>query len=166
MTLRPVKLPRFVAVGLRVTIGLLFVLMGTWKIGDSEYQMGGRIGELFTFMGTLQPWWALVGWTQIVAGALLAAQRLVTVAALVLFGVAINVAAINLALWPEFGTTMLLTAYALVGLCLLLLHDLDKWQYLFWRRPPTMTPRQPDARQPDAARRQPDGRRAGESGRG
>ena len=138
MTVRPIKLPRFVLVGLRITVGLIFVLMGTWKTGVNVYRMGGRIGELFTFMGTLQPWWAIVGWTQIVAGALLVTQRFATVAALVLFGVTLNIAAINVALWPEFGTTMVLTAYALVGLTLLLLHDLDKWEYVFWKRPPVV----------------------------
>lgn len=136
MPLRPAKLPRAMVIGLRVTVGLIFIMMGMWKTGGYVYRMGGRIGELFTFMATIQPWWALVGWTQIIAGALLITQRFATVAALVLLGVTVNIVAVNVALWPEFGTTMYLTAYAFVGLVLLLLHDLDKWQYLFWKWPP------------------------------
>ncbi len=31
---------------------------------------------------------------------------------------------------------MMLTAYATVSLALLLLHDLDTWEYIFWKHPP------------------------------
>lgn len=127
------RLPRPAVLGLRLSIGLIFVAMGTWKLGQPVYHMGGRVGELFTFLATLQPWWAMVGWTQIVAGVLLLVPRVATLAAVVLLGVTVNIAAINVALWPEFGTTMGLTAYALVGLVLLLWHDADRWRSLFVR---------------------------------
>ena len=146
VTVRPLPLPRAVVVALRATTGLLFVMMGSWKVGANEYAMGGRIGELFAFFATLGPWWALVGWTQIAAGVLLVTQRFATAAALALFGVTVNIAAINAALWPEFGTTMGLTAYALVALTLLLWHDLDRWEYVFWKRPPTPADLEADRR--------------------
>jgi uncharacterized membrane protein YphA (DoxX/SURF4 family) len=135
---RPMKLPRSLAIFLRITVGLIFVAMGSWKVGSNEYHMGGRIGELFTFMESTGLWWDLVGWTQIVAGVLLMTQRFATFAAMVLFGVTMNVAAVNIAFWPEFATTMLLTAYAGVSLVLLLLHDLDRWEYIFWKHPPVL----------------------------
>lgn len=140
MQLRPVKLPRVVLVVLRVTVGLLFMVMGSWKIGaqDFSYGDGDPVGELFAFMEATGLWWDLVGWSQVVAGALLVTQRFATVGALVLFGVTLNVAAVNVALWPAFGTTVWFTAYAFVALALLLLHDLDKWQYVFWKRAPTV----------------------------
>jgi uncharacterized membrane protein YphA (DoxX/SURF4 family) len=78
--------------------------------------------------------WDMVGWTQIVAGVLLVTQRFATVAALVLFGVTVNIAAVDIAFWPEFATTMTLTAFAGVSLSLLLLHDFDKWRFIFWKR--------------------------------
>ncbi len=136
MSLRAVKLPRVVLVGLRVTVGLIFLMMGSWKVGTNEYRMGGRVGELFTFMESMGLWWDLVGCTQIIAALLLITQRFATVGALVLFGVTINIAAVNIALWPAFGTTVWLTAYAFVALTLLLLHDFDKWEYVFWKRAP------------------------------
>jgi lactoylglutathione lyase len=135
---RAVKLPRALVIVLRVTVGLIFVAMGSWKVGAQEYHMGGRIGELFTFMESTGLWWDLVGWTQIVAGVLLITRRFATFAALVLAGITVNIAAVSIAFWPEFATTMVLTAYALVALTLLLLHDLDKWQYIFWRHPPDL----------------------------
>jgi uncharacterized membrane protein YphA (DoxX/SURF4 family) len=138
MAVRPLKLPRPLLLSLRITVGLIFVLMGQWKIGHNEYAMGGRIGELFRFMETTGLWWDLVGWSQVVAGVLLITQRFASFAALVLFGITLNIAAVNLAFWPEFGTTMGLTAYALAALVLLLLHDLDRWQYVFWKQPPVV----------------------------
>jgi uncharacterized membrane protein YphA (DoxX/SURF4 family) len=135
---RSIKLPRAVLIFLRVTVGLIFIAMGTWKVGDNVYGMGGRIGELFTFMESMGLWWDMVGWTQIVAGVLLVTQRFATVAALVLFGVTVNIAAVNIAFWPEFATTMTLTAYAGVSLSLLLLHDFDKWRFIFWKHPPLL----------------------------
>ena len=132
------KLPRFLLIFLRLTVGLIFVVMGLWKIGENEYSISGRVGELFTFMESTGLWWDLVGWTQVIAGVLLITQRFATVAALLLFGVTLNIAAVNIALWPEFGTTMTLTAYALVSLVLLLGHDLDRWQYIFWRQAPVL----------------------------
>jgi uncharacterized membrane protein YphA (DoxX/SURF4 family) len=138
MRIRPLKLPKLLLVFLRVTVGIAFVAMGSWKIGTNTYAMGGRVGELFSFMESTGLWWDLVGWTQVVAGAMLITQRFATVAALVLFGVSVNIAAVNIALWPAFGTTVWLTAYAAVSLALLLLHDLDKWQYIFWKQPPVL----------------------------
>jgi uncharacterized membrane protein YphA (DoxX/SURF4 family) len=138
MTIRPIKLPRALRIFLRVTVGVIFLLMGLWKVGDNEYSISGRVGELFTFMESTGLWWDLVGWTQIVAGALLITQRFATFAALLLFGVTLNIAAVNIALWPEFGTTMALTVYAMFALALLLLHDLDRWEYIFWKHPPVI----------------------------
>jgi uncharacterized membrane protein YphA (DoxX/SURF4 family) len=138
MGVRPLKLPRPLNAFLRITVGLIFVMMAFWKIGDNHYSMGGRVGELFTFMESTGLWWDLVGWTQLVAGILLCIRRFATFATLVLFGVTMNIAAVNVSLWPEFGTTMLLTGYALIGLALLLLHDLDRWQYIFWKDPPVL----------------------------
>lgn len=158
MVLQPLKLPRPVLIGLRVVVGLIFVAMGSWKIGSAagDYQMGGRIGDLFNVLATVEMWWALIGWSQVVAGALLITQRFATVGALVLAGVTVNIVAVNLSFWPEFATTMSLTAFALVGLALLLLHDLDRWQYVFWKRPPVLasrpappeSPLQPDPKRP------------------
>ena len=147
MTVRPLKLPRLVLVGIRIVVGLVFMMMGSWKIGreTGDYHMGGRIGELFNFLATVPVWWALIGWTQIVAGVLLVTQRFATVGALVLAGVTVNVIAVNLSFWPEFATTMYLSLVAAVGLALLLLHDLDKWQYVFWRRPPVVAAPDPGA---------------------
>jgi uncharacterized membrane protein YphA (DoxX/SURF4 family) len=138
MTIRPVKLPRALRIFLRVTVGVIFVLMGLWKVGENEYRIAGRIGELFTFMESTGLWWDLVGWTQIVGGALLITQRFATFAALLLFGVTLNIAAVNIAFWPEFGTTMALTVYAMIALAFLLLHDLDRWEYIFWKHPPVL----------------------------
>jgi uncharacterized membrane protein YphA (DoxX/SURF4 family) len=125
-----------IRIGLRVSIGVIFIAMGSWKFGQSSFQMGGRIGELFTFLSTLQPWWGMVGATQIGAGLLLMTPRFTTLAAAILFGVTVNIAAINIALWPDFGYTMTLTAYAFVGLVLLLLHDINRWRFLFWQPSP------------------------------
>lgn len=127
--------------------------MGSWKIGSNAYHMGGRVGELFTFMETTGIWWDLVGWTQVMAGILLITQRFATFGALVLFGVTVNIAAVNIALWPEFGTTVWLTAFAGGALFLLLLHDLDKWQYIFWRRPPVVVADGVVDREPDGTSR-------------
>jgi uncharacterized membrane protein YphA (DoxX/SURF4 family) len=76
--IRPLKLHRALLVFPRVTVGLVFVLMGSWKIGQNEYRMGGRIGELFTFLETTGLWWDLVGWTQVMAGVLRITQRYAT----------------------------------------------------------------------------------------
>jgi uncharacterized membrane protein YphA (DoxX/SURF4 family) len=138
MMIRALKLPRGLRILLQVTTGLIFIFMGLWKVGDNQYAISGRVGELFTFMESTGLWWDLVGWTQIVGGTLLITQRFATFAALLLFGVTLNIAAVNIALWPEFGTTMLLTAYAMVSLGLLLMHDLDRWQYIFWKSPPVL----------------------------
>lgn len=129
------RLPRAVHIGLRVSIGVIFIAMGSWKFGHASFQMGGRIGELFTFFSTLQPWWGMVGATQIGAGLLLMTPRFTTLAAAILLGVTVNIAAINIALWPDFGNTMTLTAYAFVGLTLLLLHDINRWRVLFGKSP-------------------------------
>jgi uncharacterized membrane protein YphA (DoxX/SURF4 family) len=138
MSLKPVELPRPLHIFIRVTVGMIFMLMALWKIGDNHYAMGGRVGELFNSLEATGLWWDLVGWTQLLAGILLCTRRFTTPAALLLFGVTINIAAVNLSLWPEFGTTMVLTAYALLGLGILLLHDLDRWQYIFWKEPPVL----------------------------
>lgn len=83
----------------------------------------------------------MLGLAQIAAGALLMTKRFAPLAALVLFAVTINIAAINVALWPDFGTTMLLTAYALAGLSLLLVHDRHAWMPLLRGPAPETSPR-------------------------
>jgi uncharacterized membrane protein YphA (DoxX/SURF4 family) len=133
MSLHSLTLPKFVVISLRISVGLIFVLMGSWKVGSNEYSMGGRIGELFTFLATMDIWWRTIGWVQIGAGVMLITQRFATVGALILLGVAVNIALVNLALWPDFGTTMILTAYALVALTLLLWHDASRWMPLLRR---------------------------------
>jgi len=133
------KLPRPLLLFLRVSVGLIFILMGSWKIGINEYKMGGSVGTFFTFMESTGIWWDVIGWSQVIAGLLLITQRFATIGAFLLFGITINIALVNITYWPAFGSTMVLTVYSFIVLSLLLLHDYDKWKFLFWKNPPVFS---------------------------
>lgn len=86
------------------------------------------IQQFFRVMIDSGLYWQFIGWTQIVAGALLMTQRLARLGALMFFGLILNIFIITVAY--KFTGTPLITGLMLLAATYLLVWDLRSLQFL------------------------------------
>ncbi len=86
------------------------------------------IQQFFRVMAESGLYWQFIGWTQIIAGALLMTQRFAKVGALMFFGMILNIFIITLSY--EFRGTPVVTGLMLLATCYLLVWDLNSLRAL------------------------------------
>jgi len=126
---------------LRYLIGGAFVIaafgMGkvtTTKVNlmyslDKPIQDLEPIQQFFRVMMDSGLYWQFIGWTQIIAGALLMTQRFARLGALIFFGLIVNIFVITVAY--KFTGTTAITGLMLLAVTYLLVWDLRTLQFLF-----------------------------------
>jgi hypothetical protein len=96
---------------------------------DAPIQELEPIQQFFRVMMDSGLYWQFIGWTQIVAGALVMTQRFARLGALVFFGLILNIFVITVAF--EFTGTPVVTGLMLLATTYLLVWDLRAFQFLF-----------------------------------
>lgn len=129
---------------LRYLIGGAFVIaaFGMGKVTASKVNLMGSLNkpiqdlepiqQFFRVMIDSGMYWQFIGWTQIVAGALLMTQRFARLGALIFFGLILNIFIITVAY--KFTGTPIVTGLMLLAVCYLLVWDLRAFQFLFHDR--------------------------------
>lgn len=118
---------------LRYLIGFAFVFASVVKIKGERFTTlptDTPVGYFFEAMYQTGFYWKFLGWSQLIAGAILMTQRYATVGAMVFFPIILNVTLITHSV--NFGTgTPTITTLMLLGTVYLLLWDYRKWIILF-----------------------------------
>ena len=127
---------------LRYLIGGAFIIaaFGMGKVTKAKvnlmYSLDKPIQELepiqqfFRVMIDSGLYWQFIGWTQIIAGALLMTQRFARLGALIFFGLILNIFVITVAY--KFTGTPVVTGLMLLAVTYLLVWDLRALQFLFY----------------------------------
>ncbi|HRJ31601.1 MAG TPA: hypothetical protein PLV21_11765 [Cyclobacteriaceae bacterium] len=126
---------------LRYLIGGAFVIaaFGMGKVTASKVNLMGSLNkpiqdlepiqQFFRVMIDSGMYWQFIGWTQIVAGALLMTQRFARLGALIFFGLILNIFIITVAY--KFTGTPIVTGLMLLAVTYLLVWELRSLQFLF-----------------------------------
>jgi len=96
---------------------------------DKPIQDLEPIQQFFRVMMDSGLYWQFIGWTQIIAGALLMTQRFARLGALIFFGLIVNIFVITVAY--KFTGTPAITGLMLLAVTYLLVWDLRTLQFLF-----------------------------------
>jgi len=125
---------------LRYLIGGAFVIaaFGMGKVSGTSNLMSSMdhpiqdlqpIQQFFRVMTDSGLYWKFIGWTQIIAGALLMTQHFARLGALIFFGLILNIFVITVAY--KFTGTPVVTGMMLLAIMYLLAWDLRTFQFLF-----------------------------------
>ncbi|MBX2947565.1 MAG: hypothetical protein KF725_17175 [Cyclobacteriaceae bacterium] len=126
---------------LRYLIGGAFVIaaFGMGKVTAKKVSLMGSldkpiqdlepIQQFFRVMIDSGMYWQFIGWTQIIAGALLMTQRFARLGAVIFFGLILNIFLITVAY--KFTGTPIITGLMLLAVTYLLVWDLRSLQFLF-----------------------------------
>ncbi len=127
---------------LRYMIGGAFIIaaFGMGKVTKTKVNLMGSldapiqdlqpIQQFFRVMIDSGLYWQFIGWTQIIAGALLMTQRFARLGALIFFGLILNIFVITIAY--KFTGTPVVTGLLLLAATYLLIWDLRALQFLFF----------------------------------
>ncbi|MCB9231938.1 MAG: hypothetical protein H6581_09760 [Bacteroidia bacterium] len=147
--LKQFTLPQLFTIYLRYLIGLAFIIaaIGMGKLGGKVDLLGAHsapiqdlepIQQFFRVMMDSGFYWKFIGWTQILAGVLLATQRFARVGALIFFGIILNIFIITLSY--GFHGTPVVTGLMLLATTWLLVWDLPALLILFTDKIPAQSP--------------------------
>lgn len=126
---------------LRYLVGGAFVIaaFGMGKVTAKKVSLMGSldkpiqdlepIQQFFRVMIDSGMYWQFIGWTQIIAGALLMTQRFARLGALIFFGLILNIFIITVAY--KFTGTPFITGLMVLAVTYLLVWDLRSLQFLF-----------------------------------
>ncbi|MFZ6014631.1 MAG: hypothetical protein ACOYXT_30100 [Bacteroidota bacterium] len=120
---------------LRYLIGFAFVFASFVKIRGERFTVlpvSNPVGYFFEAMYQTGMYWKFLGWSQLIAGALLMSQRFSTIGAMLFLPVIANVFMITISVNFGMGTPII-TSLMLLGTLYLLLWDCKKWLILFHR---------------------------------
>ncbi|MBL7842797.1 MAG: hypothetical protein JNK44_02955 [Cyclobacteriaceae bacterium] len=126
---------------LRYLIGGAFVIaaFGMGKVTAAKVNLMGSLDkpiqdlepmqQFFKVMVDSGMYWQFIGWTQIIAGAMLMTQRFARLGAVIFFGLILNIFIITVAY--QFTGTPVVTGLMLLAVTYLLVWDLRSLQFLF-----------------------------------
>lgn len=126
---------------LRYLIGGAFVIaaFGMGKVTAAKVDLMGSLDkpiqdlepmqQFFKVMIDSGMYWQFIGWTQIIAGAMLMTQRFARLGAVIFFGLILNIFIITVAY--QFTGTPVVTGLMLLAVTYLLVWDLRSLQFLF-----------------------------------
>ena len=125
---------------LRYLIGAAFVIaaIGMGKLSGSEIIMSSPgepieklqpLQQFFKVMAMSGLYWKFIGWTQIIAGALLMTQRYAKLGAVLFFPLILNIFVITVSY--HFQGTPFITGLMLLAATFLILWDLNSFQFIF-----------------------------------
>lgn len=126
---------------LRYLIGGAFVIaaFGMGKVTAAKVNLMGSLDkpiqdlepmqQFFKVMVDSGMYWQFIGWTQIIAGAMLMTQRFARLGAVIFFGLILNIFIITVAY--QFTGTPVVTGLMLLAVTYLLVWELRSLQFLF-----------------------------------